>query len=57
MLNAMIGALQDRSHIVSAAAGSYFPIFKRNGFIISVLALDDELKDFVHPVSGYDFSI
>lgn len=39
------------------AVGSYFDVYEKKGCIISVLAANRELADYMEPVSGYDFTI
>ena len=57
MLDCMKAALEVAGRVCHASAGAYFPVFRREGFVVSVLALSEELRRLVRPVSGYDFSV
>jgi len=58
LLCAAYDALRERAIRVSGAAcGCYFDAFDKSGAIISMLKLDDELKKYIAPAKGYDFTL
>lgn len=40
-----------------SAVGGYFDAYDSNGCIISILAADDELEQYLNPVTAYDFTV
>lgn len=58
LLNSAQQELRKRNlHLLGSAAGTYFDVFKGKGFMLSLLACDDELKQLLHPVRGYGFVV
>ncbi|MEM1483799.1 dihydroxyacetone kinase subunit DhaK [Oscillospiraceae bacterium PP1C4] len=58
ILQSVKSQLEASGHVVNGCSvGSYFNAFDSNGCIISVLAADDEIAQYIRPVSGYDFTI
>jgi len=50
--------LEEQGYSVGdCAMGGYFDAYNSNGCIISILAADDELKQYLKPVTVYDFTI
>lgn len=43
--------------LLGGAAGTYFDVFGGTGFMLCLLACDEELKKYMHPVTGYGFTV
>lgn len=58
ILNSAVRQLGARGLAVEGcAAGTYFDVFEGSGCMLSLLACDEELKDYIRPVKGYGFVI
>lgn len=58
LLNSAHQELRKRElHLLGSAAGTYFDVFEGKGFMLGLLACDDELKQYLHPVNGYGFVV
>lgn len=58
LLNAAQQELRKRKiYLLESAAGTYFDVFEGKGFMLGLLACDDELKQYLHPVNGYGFVV
>jgi len=58
LLNAFRLELEKRGRTVFAAAqGDYFDVFPGQGCVVSVLAADEELRRYLRPVTGYEFTL
>lgn len=58
ILNSVARELGARGiNILGSAAGTYFDVFEGTGFMLCLLACDEELKRYLHPVAGYGFVV
>lgn len=58
LINSSVKYLNSRGiEVVGCSAGSYFDVFESSGNIFTMVAVDDEVKDFVGSGRGYDFNV
>lgn len=58
LLHAAAEAVKERDRaLLGCACGTCFDVFEETGCLLSILACDRELEQYLHPVTGYGFVI
>lgn len=58
VLHAAVRYLREKGiSVCGSTVGTYFDVFDSNGCMLSLLAVDEEMKAYLGSVSGYDFTV